>query len=278
MATKLNVIDVSRFNPSVDWTTVAGKVDGVIIRAGYRGTGGTLTTDPKYLQYLKGAINAGIKRIGVYWWTAHTSTTQAEGDAAYLLNLIKPYKDKINFGVWLDSEASPSASAFNKLSSASRTTCALAFLSSIREAGFQPGVYASDSWFVERLIASRLTAYPFWVAKYSTTPPKLVKSYVGWQYTGTARMSGISGEVDKSWFYTDMASGKLNAGREYNMDTLRKGDSGQQVRALQKILGGLTVDGDFGPLTKAAVEAYQRQYGLDVDGVVGPKTWGTLLA
>ena len=61
------------------------------------------------------------------------------------------------------------------------------------------------------------------------------------------------------------------------MDILRKGDKGQQVRALQKILGGLEVDGEFGPLTQSAVEAYQRQYKLEIDGIVGPKTWAVLL-
>ena len=35
----------------------------------------------------EGAISAGVKRIGVYWWTAHTSVAQAEGDAAYLAQL-----------------------------------------------------------------------------------------------------------------------------------------------------------------------------------------------
>ena len=63
----------------------------------------------------------------------------------------------------------------------------------------------------------------------------------------------------------------------HDMDILRKGDKGQQVRALQKILGGLEVDGEFGPLTQSAVEAYQRQYKLEIDGIVGPKTWAVLL-
>ncbi len=64
---------------------------------------------------------------------------------------------------------------------------------------------------------------------------------------------------------------------EHAMDTLRNGDKGQQVRALQKILGGLKVDGSFGPATKSAVESYQREYKLSVDGIVGPKTWEALL-
>lgn len=36
------------------------------------------------------------------------------------------------------------------------------------------------------------------------------------------------------------------------------------------------IDGKIGPLTKKAIEEFQKQNNLDVDGKVGPKTWGIL--
>ncbi|HUH81921.1 MAG TPA: peptidoglycan-binding protein [Solirubrobacteraceae bacterium] len=51
---------------------------------------------------------------------------------------------------------------------------------------------------------------------------------------------------------------------------------GRQVRLLQQALGGIKVDGIFGPETEAAVRAFQSASGLQVDGVVGPATGAAL--
>lgn len=37
-----------------------------------------------------------------------------------------------------------------------------------------------------------------------------------------------------------------------------------------------TVDGKIGPMTKKAIEEFQKANGLNPDGVVGPKTWQVL--
>lgn len=67
------------------------------------------------------------------------------------------------------------------------------------------------------------------------------------------------------------------------MSNLSLGSRGPEVQTLQRELNRqlfpnprLNVDGIFGPLTRAAVVAFQRQAGLTPDGIVGPRTRAAL--
>ena len=66
-----------------------------------------------------------------------------------------------------------------------------------------------------------------------------------------------------------------HAGEKMAMPLLRRGARGNAVQRLQERLE-VTVDGDFGPATEAAVRAFQRARQLAADGVVGPRTWALL--
>ena len=58
---------------------------------------------------------------------------------------------------------------------------------------------------------------------------------------------------------------------------IRPGDKGENVKLIQHALT-LVEDGDFGPITKKAVIAFQDNHdNLDSNGVVGPKTWRALM-
>jgi peptidoglycan hydrolase-like protein with peptidoglycan-binding domain len=65
---------------------------------------------------------------------------------------------------------------------------------------------------------------------------------------------------------------------------LKLGSRSDEVRALQELLNSvpsltgpkLDIDGIFGPKTQARVIEYQRLSHLAPDGIVGPKTAGTL--
>jgi peptidoglycan hydrolase-like protein with peptidoglycan-binding domain len=68
-----------------------------------------------------------------------------------------------------------------------------------------------------------------------------------------------------------------------NTRQLATGDTGGAVAALQQGLTAYSnedpatnpgaIDGDFGPMTDAAVRAYQSDRGVGVDGIVGDQTW-----
>jgi len=65
--------------------------------------------------------------------------------------------------------------------------------------------------------------------------------------------------------------------------TVKLGDKNDLVKELQKyiniIMGSnLLEDGDFGRKTQLAVFAFQSQFNLTKDGVVGPKTWAFILS
>ncbi|MFK4067304.1 peptidoglycan-binding protein [Streptomyces sp. NPDC029674] len=55
------------------------------------------------------------------------------------------------------------------------------------------------------------------------------------------------------------------------------GDRGKKVKEIQALLRFhsvyVTVDGIFGKDTRAGVKKFQRSWGLNDDGIVGPKTW-----
>ena len=58
---------------------------------------------------------------------------------------------------------------------------------------------------------------------------------------------------------------------------LRRGSTGTAVKALQKAIGKLTVDGSYGPATEARVKEYQKSKGLTASGITDTKVWATLM-
>jgi peptidoglycan hydrolase-like protein with peptidoglycan-binding domain len=110
------------------------------------------------------------------------------------------------------------------------------------------------------------------------------------QYAGDKPVKGDNIDLDVS--YVDL-SHYANPGQQipeppkvndfWPPRMICKGMDGPDVAALQALLTAhgytvRTISGVFDEATEAAVRKYQTEHGLDVDGIVGPKTWASLLA
>jgi len=190
-------IDVSKWNGSINWTSVKNSgVSYVIIRCGYRGsTYGTLLEDPMYRSYINGANAAGLK-VGVYFYTQAINQTEAVEEASMVINLIKAYK--ISYPVFIDTEGSGGRG--DTIDAATRTAVCQAFCETIKGAGYTPGVYASKSWFTGKLNAGSLGGYKIWLAQYASQPT-YTGAYHIWQYSSAGSIGGISGNVDMDLSY-----------------------------------------------------------------------------
>lgn len=65
--------------------------------------------------------------------------------------------------------------------------------------------------------------------------------------------------------------------QKYVNVVLKRGSSGEAVKALQKAIGKLTVDGSYGPATESRVKEYQRSKALTATGITDSKVWNALM-
>ncbi|GAB3434284.1 hypothetical protein GCM10027517_02180 [Phycicoccus ginsengisoli] len=100
-----------------------------------------------------------------------------------------------------------------------------------------------------------------------TAPPVTTSATVPNSGTGSA---GAAGTVSRD---------ATRTATEYTAlitTVLRSGSRGAAVKSLQRALGGVAVDGAYGPRTVAAVQAFQRGQRLPVTGVTDAKVWRAL--
>lgn len=199
----MKIIDVSHHNGNIDWQTVKGNVDGVILHCGY-GHDLEKQDDPRFREWATECTILGIP-FGVYLYSYAKSVDKIEGEAKHTLRLIKGYN--LSLPVFFDSEEPGTESVAQ--------ACALKFMDIIKTAGYAVGIYASESWYKSYM--SGIKDCPLWIAKYGINDGQphvkpSIDGMWGWQYTSTGTVPGIeAGSLDISECYSNVTSTPQNA-------------------------------------------------------------------
>ena len=200
-------IDVSQHNGEIDWDKVAEATDFAIIRVGYRGYGnGALQEDSRYEENLKNAAKENM-HIGVYFYSQATNTEEAEEEAEFVLDLIKPYDIDLpvffDFEYPYDAEGKHTGRMFNAdLSGKDATDIINTFCRRIIKEGYSAGIYSSSSVYNFDIKTSALDKDIFvWVADYNSNVTYLGR-YDVWQYTKNGSCDGVNSKyVDLNKWY-----------------------------------------------------------------------------
>ncbi len=197
-------IDVSRYQEKIDWKKVAGdEVEYAFIRLGIRGyTKGEILQDDTFIYNIEGALDNDID-VGVYFFTQAVSVEEAEEEARFVLDAIEPYP--VEYPIVLDVEAVTSANARTAdLTKEERTQYCIAFLETIKKAGYKPMIYGNLKTFMLLLDLEQLEEYDKWFAYYDEDI-YFPYAFKIWQYTDNGRVDGIKGEVDLNICFEDLS-------------------------------------------------------------------------
>lgn len=291
-------VDLSRWNGDVDFTVMKKRgVDFAILRCYSNGK------DIRFDEYYEGAKAAGID-VGAYIFMYATTKTEAVKEANATIAALGG-KD-LDYPLFLDIEYD----GLKKLSRSSLTSISIAELELFKKAGYETGIYCSKSFQGDYLDMNRLSSYYVWTAKWSlySNEHDGKKYYFSnmdpydssrapgdlWQFTsgGYGPYYGCSEHyLDLDYCYVDFKN-KLSSSIDkdpekysvperilaYNSTSMMRGNDVAWVQAVLYQFGYMaSVDGVFGPMTKSAVAAFQKDYGLGSNGVVDSQTASKLL-
>lgn len=219
----MKIIDVSVHNGIINWSKVkAAGIDGAIIRAGY----GRGNIDKKFESNIKGAIDAGLKYIGVYWFSYAFTSEMARREAHYCNDAVMKYKSKINLGIYYDWEydSMDYAKKNNAVMSRNKITeMNVIFCETIAGLGYKAGYYLNQDYERNYININMLSKYRKWFAKYTST--KQEGCYI-WQYSSGGKVDGIFGNVDMNELFeaavTDQAEPTANTGKKKSIQQIAK--------------------------------------------------------
>ena len=185
-------IDIASYQTSVDFKKVKNSgIEIVYIKA----TEGLTYENPLLKSQYNGAKSAGLK-IGFYHFLRNNDPVL---EAKHFLSAIVGFKADCRDAIDIESG---SGGTITHTSSNVRLFADYLILK-----GRQVCLYTNDYFYANNLNNS-VKNIPLWVAHYGAAKPNAV-NYIGFQYTDTGSVNGISGPIDLSEFKTAIFVGPI---------------------------------------------------------------------
>ena len=195
-----DVIDISYWNRDAisSWSAMASELDAIILRLGFAYTASKkMAEDDSFANYYAAAKKYNIP-VGIYYFGAATTVSEADAEADFVINLLKKYNCKLEMPVYYDLETEDQVD----LTQSECTAVARTFCEKVRAAGYFVGIYCNKYFARDELYASRLSDFNFWIAEYNSKCT-YDGEYGMWQYTETGRIAGLDRVCDKNYCYYD---------------------------------------------------------------------------
>lgn len=194
-------IDVSKYQGDIDWEQIRDYgIEFAIIRLGYRGYSeeGKLMVDEYYEANIQGALDAGLQ-VGVYFFSQAITEEEALEEAEFVLEHIEGYD--ITMPVVFDTEIieDETARTFDVEGQVFTDAC-IVFCDRIDEAGYDSMIYFNLVWSAFTLDLEQLVDYDKWYADYYDEP-QYPYAFSMWQYTESAIVPGVDGNVDLNLYF-----------------------------------------------------------------------------
>ena len=156
-------IDISEHNGEIDLSQYRDQF--VIIRAGW---GWSIEQkDRMFERNVRECMKYHIP-FGVYWYSYAVDEESAQKEADVFLEVIRPYKDAISVGVWLDQEDADGWKVKNgfQMNRAFITKLTALMCRKIKAEGYHTGIYCSYSWL--GYLGEECKEFDRWVAHWGT--------------------------------------------------------------------------------------------------------------
>ncbi|MGN1194330.1 MAG: GH25 family lysozyme [Acutalibacteraceae bacterium] len=185
-------IDVSVYQGEIDFDEVKRSgIRVVYIRAGYA----VGQEDEYFSRNTQQARKAGL-RFGFYFYVTARTPYEAELQGRYFASIIS--------GTGYDCRPVMDFEEYSGLSHTEIKNIGLSFIRALEERTRHLPMLYTDAYAASLIWGSDFSRYPLWVADYGPTEPDVTgdtwKSWAGFQYSDTGRISGIDASVDLDKF------------------------------------------------------------------------------